>query len=147
MIHNISTDIIDPPIFNDIVALRGSNDNPHTYNAKELGEIQKAAYPNIKTLIVSGSVSEAFNKSLLIVDKLGWDLVSHDQQTGIIEASQTTKLWAFTDDVVIRISTNDEKNDKYGKTEIDLHSVSRVGKSDLGANAKRIQTFLNAYSK
>jgi len=43
MIHNISTNPHDPPMFNEIVSLRGSNDNPHVYNYEELGEIQKAA--------------------------------------------------------------------------------------------------------
>lgn len=141
MIHNISTDITDPPTFNEIVLLRGSSSNPYVYNTNEIGEIQKLAYPNIKTLTVSETVDDAFKKALLLVDELGWDLVSSDQQSGIIEASQTTKLWAFTDDVVIRIVA------KSDKTEIDLRSVSRVGRSDLGVNAKRIQHFLDAYSK
>ena len=30
-IHNISTDMVDPPQFREIVALRGSDSNPHTY--------------------------------------------------------------------------------------------------------------------
>ena len=141
MIHNISTDMIDPPLFTEIVALRGNNSNPHVYNAQEIGEIQKKAYPNIATLTVNDSRDDAFNKSLLIAQRLGWDIVSKDQQAGIIEASQTTKLWAFTDDVVIRISTNNRQ------TDIDLHSVSRVGRTDLGANAKRIENFYAAYSE
>ena len=139
VIHNISTDIVDPPRFNKIVALRGTNSNSHLYNATEIGEIQKSAYPQIKTLIVTDSMNDAFNRSLSVTKKLGWDLVSSDQQAGIIEASQTTQLWAFTDDVVIRISNVNDK------TEIDLRSVSRVGRSDLGANAKRIDTFFKTY--
>ena len=138
-IHNISTDMVDPPQFSEIVALRGSDSNPHTYNANEIAELQKAAYPKIKTLSVQESPGDAFNKSLLLIDELGWDLVSTNQQLGIIEASQTSKLWGFTDDVVIRIT---EAN---GKADIDLRSVSRVGRSDLGANAKRIQRFFDAY--
>ena len=139
-IHNISTDIVDPPQFSEIVALRGSDSNPHTYNANELAELQKAAYPKIKTLSVQESAGNAFNKSLLLVEELGWDLVSTNQQLGIIEASQTSMLWGFTDDIVVRIHEN------HDKTEIDLRSVSRVGRSDLGANAKRIQRFFDAYN-
>jgi len=106
VIHNISTDIVDPPRFNKIVALRGTNSNSHLYNATEIGEIQKSAYPQIKTLVVTDSMNDAFSRSLSVIKKLGWDLVSSDQQAGIIEASQTTKLWAFTrtQSVLIRFS-------------------------------------------
>ena len=89
MIHNISTDIVDPPQFSEVVALRGSDSNPHTYNANEIAELQKAAYPKIKTLSVQESAGDAFNKSLLLIEELGWDLISTNQQLGIIEASQT----------------------------------------------------------
>ena len=41
----------------------------------------------------------------------------------------------FKDDIVIRISREGDSSI------IDLRSVSRVGVSDLGANAKRIRAF------
>ena len=46
----------------------------------------------------------------------------------------------FKDDIVIRIRTNAEG------TIVDLRSVSRVGRSDLGANAARIQRFAEAFA-
>jgi uncharacterized protein (DUF1499 family) len=46
---------------------------------------------------------------------------------------------AFRDDIVIRITTT------AGGTLIDLRSASRVGQSDLGANARRIRDFLRRY--
>ncbi len=45
----------------------------------------------------------------------------------------------FKDDVVIRISSDADG------TLVDLRSVSRVGVSDLGANAARIQDFLSQF--
>ena len=62
-----------------------------------------------------------------------------DLNAGTIEAVDTTAIMGFKDDVVIRINTNAEG------TLVDLRSVSRVGVSDLGANAARIREFLQAY--
>ena len=45
----------------------------------------------------------------------------------------------FKDDVVIRVRTDADG------TLVDLRSVSRVGVSDLGANAARIEDFLNRF--
>jgi hypothetical protein len=61
----------------------------------------------------------------------------------------------FTDDVVIRIGTGVSKDIAVGGSDeprsppvenlvIDVRSVSRVGVSDLGKNAARIDSFLNA---
>jgi len=140
-IHNISTDISNPPAFDKIVALRGQNSNPLEYKATDLAELQKAAYPNVKTLLVDDSPEQAYQKSAKIVSQLGWQQVNADSAKGIIEATQTTLLWGFKDDVVIRIESQGNK------TAIDLRSVSRIGRSDLGANAKRISAFLNEYQK
>lgn len=138
-IHNISTDVVNPPKFDKVVALRGEGSNPLEYNIDELAEVQSKAYPDIRTLVTTDSVAEAHSKALAAVDALGWELVNDDPAQGIIEATETTALWAFKDDIVIRIQAVNEQ------TAIDLRSVSRVGQSDLGANAKRIKKFFNSY--
>ena len=48
---------------------------------------------------------------------------------------------AFKDDIAIRLRTNAQG------TVVDLRSVSRVGESDLGANAKRIRAFVAAFQQ
>jgi uncharacterized protein (DUF1499 family) len=141
MIHNISTDITDPPQFVEVASLRGANTNPLEYDAETLGPLQSEAYPEVSTLSTELSVAEAFAKANEVVAELGWELVSSDAEAGRIEATETTALWGFKDDVVIRVQAVD------GNTEVDLRSVSRVGKSDLGANAKRIMRFFDAFGK
>lgn len=47
-------------------------------------------------------------------------------------------MFGFKDDVVIRITPAGNGS------RIDVRSVSRVGRSDLGANAKRIRKFLKS---
>jgi uncharacterized protein (DUF1499 family) len=50
-----------------------------------------------------------------------------------------TSFWfGFKDDVVVRIIP------ERGGSRVDVRSVSRVGRSDVGANAKRIRTYLQA---
>lgn len=138
-IHNISTDTVNPPSFDKIVALRGDSANPHIYDAVALAELQAAAYPKVTTMLTSDSLDEAHAKALAAVSALGWELVNDDRAKGIIEATETTAIWAFKDDVIIRIAL------KGKQTAVDLRSVSRVGQSDLGANAKRIKRFFSSY--
>ncbi|MGH7254552.1 MAG: DUF1499 domain-containing protein, partial [Nitrospirales bacterium] len=47
-----------------------------------------------------------------------------------------TFWFGFKDDVVIRITPVGDD------TRVDVRSVSRVGRSDVGTNAQRIRTFL-----
>ena len=69
---------------------------------------------------------------------MGWRIVDGNPAEGRIEATATTRWFGFKDDIVIRISAAG------GGSRIDVRSKSRVGRSDLGANAKRIQDFLTA---
>jgi len=147
-IHNVSTDTVNAPAFDQVAKLRTENDNPHVYNplqtiegAGTLAELQKAAYPNLKTLQSDLSAQEAMEKAESVARSLGWDIVNVDLAKGLLEATETTLLWGFKDDVVIRVQ------ESAGKTLIDLRSVSRFGGSDLGANAARIETFLNKFVK
>ena len=71
---------------------------------------------------------------------MGWEIVNIDRRAGIVESTATTFWFGFKDDVVIRL-----RNDN-GMTLIDLRSVSRVGMSDLGANAARIARFLEEFN-
>ncbi len=135
-IHNISTDTVNPPAFDKVVALRNEGHNPLEYDTDTLAEVQKAAYPKVKTLTTDLSVQEAHARAKSVVESMGLELVNSDASQGIIEATETTAIWGFKDDMVVRITAID------GKAAVDVRSVSRIGRSDLGANAKRIEKFL-----
>jgi uncharacterized protein (DUF1499 family) len=66
-----------------------------------------------------------------------WTLVDADEEEGRIRAEAHTRLFRFTDDVEIRMGLDEE-----GGTRVDLVSESRIGKADLGTNARRIAHFL-----
>lgn len=139
-IHNISTDTVNPPEFSRIAELRAGNSNPLEYQASLLADIQTKAYPNVKTLLTDLSPRQAHKVALGVAYGFGWHVVNENVVSGVIEATETTKLWAFKDDVVIRVTERSN-----GGSAIDMRSVSRVGQNDFGANAKRIEKFMTEF--
>ena len=64
------------------------------------------------------------------------EIIDANPAEGHIEAVDTSLLYGFKDDMVVRIQESGEG------TRVDVRSMSRVGRSDLGVNAKRIRTFM-----
>jgi uncharacterized protein (DUF1499 family) len=137
VIHNISTDTIEPPVFNKLIAVREAEGaNPLAYDAEVLAAQQQAAYPEVKTLVSSQPTKVLFNQAMIVLQDLGLEIVNEDTAAGMIEATATTFWFGFKDDVVVRVRST------VNGSIVDVRSVSRVGQSDLGANAKRIRAIL-----
>jgi uncharacterized protein (DUF1499 family) len=64
--------------------------------------------------------------------------VAVDPAAGTLEANETTRLFHFVDDVVVRVRPSD------GGSVVDVRSKSRDGRGDMGVNAKRIRAFRDA---
>jgi len=137
-IHDITTDMHDPPAFAAILPLRQGAPDPPAYGGPEVAAEQKAGYPNVRPLILPMSPRSAFPKALAEARKMGWTIVAAVPAEGRIEATTRTFWFGFTDDIVVRI-----RSDGFG-SRVDVRSVSRVGKSDLGTNARRIMNYLRA---
>ncbi len=135
-IHDISTDTENPPEFVAVLPLRANAPNPPEY-AAEFTAQQKAAYPDLKPLEVDMARDAAFTAALDAVKAQGWEIVNSDKAAGLIEATETTTWFGFKDDIVVRVETLGE-----GRSVIDVRSKSRMGMSDLGANAARIRKLL-----
>jgi uncharacterized protein (DUF1499 family) len=138
-IHDITTAPADPPRFDAIVAERVNAPNTLDYDAAALTEPTRTAYPFVQPLVTDLAPAEAFARATALVEELGWELVDASDAAGLIEATDTTLFYGFKDDVVIRLRPEG------AGTRIDLRSVSRVGQSDLGANAARIKAFLDRF--
>ncbi len=137
-IHNISTDVSDPPQFTEaIVALRGDTSNPLEYDADELAILQQGAYPDVKTILVNAPKDETVERVRGVLEDLGLEIVTVDPAGGVVEATDTTFWFGFKDDVVVRVRPSESGS------VVDVRSVSRVGLSDLGANAARILRVLD----
>ena len=83
------------------------------------------------------SVDETVRRAEALARERGWEVASADPR-GIVEATDTSTFFRFKDDVVVRVTPNPT-----GGSHVDMRSVSRVGVSDVGVNAKRIRAFLD----
>lgn len=136
-IHDISTDTQDPPAFVAVLPLRADAPNPATYEGAEIAAAQAQAYPDVRPLeLPAMPAAAAFRRALDAARAEGWVIVAGDSTEGRIEATATTGWFGFKDDVVVRIRPAG------AGSRIDVRSVSRVGKSDVGTNARRIREYL-----
>ena len=135
-IHDITTDLDRPPKFVAVLPLRAGAPNPATYGGSEVADAQRRSYPDIKPLLLGVPAGAAYSRALASARGMGWELVATDSTTGRIEATATTPWFGFKDDVVVRVRPEGSGS------RIDVRSVSRVGTSDIGANARRIRTYL-----
>ncbi|MBI3607562.1 MAG: DUF1499 domain-containing protein [Nitrospirae bacterium] len=135
-IHDISTDTDHPPAFSAVTPLRRGSPNPVEYGGEEIADRQHRAYPDIQPLLMHASVDHAFEHVLEAAREMGWDIVDANPAQGRLEAMATTFWFGFKDDVVVRVSPTEIGS------RIDVRSVSRVGRSDIGTNARRIRGYL-----
>jgi len=136
-IHDISTDLVNPPEFVAIAPLRADAPNPVAYDGIETAEQQRESYPELQTLTYPQPKAELVAAVEQAVKNLGWELVNTDTSKGIVEATDTTMWFGFKDDVVVRVG------DQGSERLVDIRSKSRVGGSDLGKNAERIHTLID----
>ena len=136
-IHDISTDLDHPPGFVSILSIRKE---PAEYGGAAVSALQLSAYPEIKTIVLPVSKDQALQSALDTAREMGWQVIASVPQEGRIEATDTTFWFGFKDDIVIRVVAAGDRS------LVDIRSVSRVGVSDLGTNAKRIRTFLDKMS-
>lgn len=137
-IHDISTDLEDPPQFDAVAGRRDDGDNSLATDPETLAT-QADAYPDIDTLRSELDLEGTFALAERTARALGWEIIRSDLNAGVIEAVDRTPFMGFEDDVVIRVRRTAEGSI------VDLRSASRVGVGDLGTNAKRIRRFADAF--
>lgn len=137
-IHDVTTDVNDPPAFVDAVPRRAEAGalNPIEYEGPRVAALQQQSYPDIQPVHIAAPPADVFARAVAAVQAMHWDLISADAAAGRIEATDTTALFGFKDDVVVRIRPAGDGS------RIDVRSLSRIGRGDLGANAKRIRAYL-----
>ncbi|MEE4537766.1 MAG: DUF1499 domain-containing protein [Erythrobacter sp.] len=148
-IHDVATDTSDPPQFSAATMneRRNAGANLLIDYTTPLGETELFAgaepelairnhaqiindnYSDLSPLPLGGaSRADAVAAVAAAMGNMGLVQISTDAEAGRVEAVAESFWFGFKDDVVARI----------GEDEIDFRSVSRVGRSDLGANAERI---------
>lgn len=136
-IHDITTDTQDPPQFVDVLPHRRGARNPPEYDGQAAAVLQRAAWPDLGPLDTAAARPQVHAAARDAMRRAGWQIVGDDQSAGRLEAIATTRWFRFKDDIVVRL-----RDRPGGGTRVDVRSKSRLGRSDLGTNARRIQAFL-----
>lgn len=138
-INDITTDTGDPPPLVVTLQLRREAQTSAAYPGASFADPQHAAYPDIQPIKLAVPPADAFKRVDRVAEAMGWEVVARapgdGRGDGRLEAVDTTAWFGFQDDIVVRI-----RPDGAG-SRIDIRSKSRVGSSDLGANARRIRDF------
>lgn len=134
-IHDISTDLENPPSFTAMLPLRqgapNGLDRPPATSAA-----QRQFYGDIQPITLPMPREEVFEEAYELMQEREWQVIDADKDKGILEATDSTPWFGFKDDVVVRITP-------WGSgTRVDMRSVSRIGVSDVGTNAKRVREYL-----
>jgi uncharacterized protein (DUF1499 family) len=136
LIHDITTDTEDPPRFVAIAPLRRDAPNPVEHPGPEVAAQQRKGYPDLGPITLPAPPAEVVARARQVAQDLGWEVVEADPAGGRLEATDTTTWFGFKDDVVVRVRPEG------AGSRVDVRSKSRVGRSDVGANAARIRRFL-----
>jgi uncharacterized protein (DUF1499 family) len=134
-IHDISTDTDNPPPFVAILPLRAEAPNSPVYGGAEIAAKQRAAYPDIQPLLSPHAPTAVLDAARKVALAMKWRIVAEQADIGRLEATATTAWFGFKDDVVIRVHPDGTGS------RLDIRSESRLGDSDIGANAARIREF------
>lgn len=137
-IHDITTDLEDPPAFVAVLPLRGEGSHATAYGGAAIAAQQQAAFPEMGPVDVALPPGQLYERALATAEGMGWQIVAAEPSEGRIEATDTTLWFGFKDDVVIRIRAQGSG------ARLDIRSLSRIGGGDAGTNAARIEAFLAA---
>jgi uncharacterized protein (DUF1499 family) len=151
-IHDITTDFDNPPQI--IAAAKMPRKNPPEYLGAEVvkgsvlsvADSQRQAFPDIQPMTAAADLNTAAETAKRIVVDMGMEILAEgpaDSAAGSgwrVEAVSTSFWYGFKDDFIVRLTPLSD-----GGTRIDVRSQSRVGGSDLGANAKRVREFMERF--
>ncbi len=154
-IHEVTTDFDDPPAIIAAADLprknpaeyRGADPVPQSTDGLTVAEAQARAFPDIQPILTDDDLETAREKARAVIAAMKMDVLAEgpaSEETGTgwrIEAVATSQWFGFKDDFIVRLTPRAE-----GGVRIDLRSKSRVGGSDLGANAARVRAFMERFS-
>ncbi|CAN5128096.1 long-chain-fatty-acid--CoA ligase [soil metagenome] len=149
-VHDVATDWDEPLAFSDaVMAVRGAGSNPvdadpavsvdsATFPGRHVADLNADACPGAKPVIVRKPPEAAFDLAKSTLTSAGLTVTGEDRANGRLEATASSLIYGFKDDVVVRIRQDIEG------ARLDLRSVSRARTSDLGANCVRVTSLVKA---
>ena len=145
-IHDIATNLDDYPRFYRLTVRADNLESVPDMGRRDLAAlpprerwkaIHREAYGDIAPIRVPWSVEETIARARRLAEARGWEIVTSDPANGILEAVDTSFFFRFKDNIVVRARPAGQ-----GGTIVDMRSISRVGVSDIGVNARRVRDFL-----
>lgn len=133
-INDITTDLGSPPSY-------ASADDVPAYSGRDMAypkhfvEQVRDSYPDLAPIESSLAAGDAYARAQIAARSLGWEITYENPEEGTFDATDTTAIFRFVDDVTVRV-----RSQGWG-SRIDVRSKSRDGRGDLGANAARIERF------
>lgn len=137
-IHDVTTNLTDPPQFK-VLPLRADN-LVGVESVDNWRKIHAASYGDLASLHSAKPVPAIMADAKRLAEAQGWQIAAFDPAAGRLEATASVSYIRFHDDVVLVA-----RPDPQGQgSVVDMRSVSRIGISDFGINARRIRDFLKA---
>lgn len=143
-IHDVATDLDDLPQFTRLQVRADNLENIPDEGKPELKAlppeerwkaIHRAHYGDLRTVRLAAPPAEVARRAAELARSRGWEVAVAEADR--VEATHTSTFFRFKDDVVVRI-----RPAPGGASLVDMRSISRVGGSDVGMNAKRVRAFL-----
>lgn len=106
------------------------------YPGEAFASRQHESYPDIRPLLLESAPARAYEQALSLVRERGWTVLVEDDADLRIEATTRSLIFRFTDEIAVQVTATAQG------ARVDMRSRSRVGQSDLGVNARRIQAYL-----
>ena len=145
-IHDVTTNLDDVPQFSRLTVRADNLENIPDAGKPELKAmvpearwkaVHRAHYGDLRTLRLAAPPAETVRRAAALARDRGWETALVDEKTGVVEATDTSFFFRFKDDVAVRV-----RPAPGGGSLVDMRSISRVGGSDVGMNAKRVRSFL-----
>jgi hypothetical protein len=138
-IADVTTDPDNPPRYVAVARLRNGGANPAAYGGPLVAAAQRAAYPDLRPLIVMAPPRQALALAADTARAEGWTIVAHDLgfgDLGRLEATDASGWFGRTDDIVVRVLPH------AAGSRVDVRSSARDDARDGGRNARRVRRFL-----
>ncbi len=109
-----------------------------TKNWSDLSE--ETADPELRPVIIPLPPIEAVDWVASVIARMNrWEVVSANSQEGALHATHLTRFWRFVDDVRLQF-----RSAAAGGTVMTGQSRSRIGRGDLGQNARNLRELTRA---
>jgi len=143
-IHDVTTNLDDLPQFSRLTVRPDNLEKVPDEGKAELKAmppeerwkaVHRTHYGDIRTVRLATPPAQTIRRAAALARERGWQVALVDGNS--VEATATSTFFRFKDDVVVRVRPAPD-----GGSLVDMRSISRVGGSDVGMNARRIRKFL-----